>query len=134
MTTTQPRKQHFALYNLDVHQRKKALTAHLSPELRKKYGTRTLPVRKGDTVKIMRGDQKGKEGKISAIEALLVNIDGITRSKTDGTKVFIPIRAPNLMLTDVDLTDPKRKAIIDRKGKKTAPTAPAQDAPKGGKE
>ncbi len=134
MTTTQPRKAHFALHNLPVHQRKKSLTAHLSGDLRKQYGTRTLPVRKGDTVKVMRGEQKGKTGKVSGIDAGRITIDGVTRSKTDGTKAFVPIHASNLMLTDLDQSDAKRKTILDRKGKKAAAKEkPAATESKGGK-
>jgi large subunit ribosomal protein L24 len=117
MKTTQPRKQRLNLYNTPLHKRKQLISAHLSPELRARYGTRSLPVRKGDTVKILKGEQKGKEGKVAGIEDLMVTIDGITRSKTNGTKVFIPIKASTLLVTEIDLSDAQRKKALDRKGK-----------------
>lgn len=117
MKTTQPRKQRLALYTAPAHKRKQMLSAHLSPELRKRYGTRSLPVRKGDTVKVITGELNGKEGKISKIDDGKVNIEGVTRSKTNGTKVFIPIHASNLIVIEIEASDPRRKKILERKGK-----------------
>ncbi|MCX8183241.1 MAG: 60S ribosomal protein L26, partial [Crenarchaeota archaeon] len=37
-------------------------SVHLSRELRGKYGFRSLPIRIGDRVLIIRGDYKGVEG------------------------------------------------------------------------
>jgi large subunit ribosomal protein L24 len=53
-SSKQPRKQRKYLYNMDLHNVKKLMSAHLSKELMKKYGKRNIPIRKGDKVKIMR--------------------------------------------------------------------------------
>ncbi|MEM4738276.1 MAG: 50S ribosomal protein L24, partial [Acidilobaceae archaeon] len=60
--SSQPRKQRLALFTAPLHTRQKLMSAPLSPELREKYGVKNLPVRKGDKVRIMRGDFKGHEG------------------------------------------------------------------------
>lgn len=133
MKTIQPRKQRLKLYSTPLHKRKEKTSAHLSPELRKKYGMRAMPVRKGDTVKVMKGEEKGKEGKVSKVKPPKVSIEGITRSKTDGTKVFVPIHSSNLILTDVDLSDPKRKRIIERRVPATKPVEESEKPAKGGK-
>ena len=56
------RKQRKYVANAPLHIKKKFLSANLSKELRKKYG-RSLQIRKGDSVKVMRGKFKGKTGK-----------------------------------------------------------------------
>ena len=44
----QPRKQRKYLANAPLHKRHKFMSANLIKELRKKYGKRNFPVRKGD--------------------------------------------------------------------------------------
>ncbi len=58
-----PRKQRNFVRNLALHLRKNLCVCHLSKELRKEIGKRSLTVRSGDKVKVMRGGQKKKEGK-----------------------------------------------------------------------
>jgi large subunit ribosomal protein L24 len=115
MKTTQPRKQRLRIYSNPLHRRKLLTSSHLSPELRKKYEARSAPIRKGDLVKVIRGEHKGKEGKVSKVVSSRVNVEGITRSKTDGTKVFVPIHPSNLIILDLDLSDERRKNAINRK-------------------
>lgn len=58
----------------------------MSKELRTKYDVRTIPVRKGDTVKIMKGTQKTREGKVLAVyrKKWCIHIEKITKQKTNG--------------------------------------------------
>ena len=60
------RKQRKAFYNAPLHIRRKNVSSHLSKELSKEYGLRSLQVRKGDTIRIMRGDEDilGMEGRL----------------------------------------------------------------------
>ena len=111
-----PGKQRKYVYNAPLHVRQKLLGTHLSPELRKKYALRTVEVRKGDTVKVIRGQYKKKSGKVNKVNhrRLVVYIEGIDRTRKDGTKAFIPLRPSNLIVTELDLTDKKRKAKIER--------------------
>ena len=57
----QPRKQRKALYNAPAHTRGKHLNVTLSKELRADIGKRSLPIRSGDTVRVLRGDFDGAE-------------------------------------------------------------------------
>ena len=112
----QPRKQRKYRYNAPIHVRQKFMHSHLSPELRKKYLQRSLQVRKGDKVKVLRGQQKGKEGKVDRVnlkqeKIFLANIE---LSKKDGNKVPIGIHPSNVMIMDVDLSDKKRKQKISK--------------------
>ena len=61
------RKQRKLRYTAPLHKKQKYLHVHLSSELRKKYGTRAILVKKGDKVKIMRGQNAKKEGKVDRI-------------------------------------------------------------------
>jgi len=105
-------------FNAPLHRRRKYLSAPLSPELRAEYGTRSLPVRKGDTVVVLKGDWKMKEGKVTRIDTkrMRIYIEGLTRERMDGSTVPIPIRPWNVMITRLDLSDPWRKRILERRG------------------
>lgn len=108
--STQKRKQRKFRINAPLHIKKKLVAANLSKELRKKYNKRSLPLRKSDTVKIMRGKFKGKKGKIESIELRFskVYVEGIQDTKQDGNKFSIPINASNLQIEELNLEDKKR--------------------------
>jgi len=110
------------MFKAPDHIRYKMFAAHLSPELRKSHGVRSLPIRSGDTVRIMRGDHEGFEGKISRVDRkrYRVFVEGLTREKVDGTTIFLPIHPSKVMITSLNLDDKWRKEILKRK--KEAPT------------
>lgn len=114
--TKQPRKQRKRFYQAPLHQKHKFLSAHLSPSLRKRFNKRSLPVRKGDTVKIMRGSFKGLRGKVKEVNTkkLKVFVEGITRRKVDGSEVPVPLKPSNLMIVEAVMDDLKRRNIIER--------------------
>ena len=56
-----PGKQRKYRGNLPLHQRKKLVNANLSKELRAKYKKRSMSIKKGFTVKIMKGKFKKHE-------------------------------------------------------------------------
>ncbi len=116
----QPRKQRKYLAKAPLHIKRKFLSANLSKELRKKYQRRNFPLRKGDTVRIMRGSFKGKSGKIEKVDLkkMKVSIEGIQRTKKDGTKVEVFFNPSNLQIKELNLDDKKRIESIERKIKK----------------
>lgn len=93
------------------------MSVNLSKELRKKYGKRNIPIRKGDKVKVLRGQFKGKTGKINkvSLKKRKVYIEGIESVKKDGTKAFVPVTPSNLQIQELILEDKKRKKLIERK-------------------
>ena len=113
-----PSKQRKYLYNAPLHHRGKIMSAHLSPELREKYGVRSMPIRKGDRVKVVRGDYKGTEGEVISVDRdkYRIAIKGLIRKKTDGTEIPIPIHPSKVIITKLDLKDDARKKILERKG------------------
>jgi large subunit ribosomal protein L24 len=119
MKSKKPSKQRKAFYQAPLHKKHKLLAAHLSKELRNQWKRRSLPVRKGDEVKVMRGKFKGTTGKISKIDLkkLKVYIENIKRKKVSGEEIHIPINPSKLMIINPNMDDPKRKEVIER-GKK----------------
>lgn len=118
MKTTSPRKQRKQLYNAPLHKRYKMFSAPLSKELKKSHGTNALPVRKGDTVRVMRGERKGFEGKVAEIDRTKyrISIEGATRQKVDGTTTPVPIHPSKVIITNLNLDDKWRREILKRKG------------------
>ena len=106
----QPRKQRKALYNAPAHARGKHLSASLSKDLRAKVGKRSLPLRTGDKVSVVRGDFKGHEGEVLSVDytSYKVTIEDVTLSKPDGTATFLPVDPSNLVIIEADLKDDRR--------------------------
>jgi large subunit ribosomal protein L24 len=117
MVTKQPRKQRKAMYTAPLHKRHKAMNVHLSADLQEEFNRRSFPVRKGDTVEVLRGDFKGKEGKVEKVDLknYRVMVDGASSQKQDGTKLYQPVHPSNLVLVDLYLDDEKRNEALNRK-------------------
>jgi large subunit ribosomal protein L24 len=111
-----PRKQRKFLYNAPLHIRRKMISAHLSKELREKYKRRSIPLRKGDEVKVMRGEFKGTIGKIVRIDTkeYKVYIDTVKKKKSIGTEYLVPIHPSNLLITNLNLEDKYRIKMLER--------------------
>ena len=116
---TKPTKQRKMLHQAPDHVRHRLLAAHLSPELRATHITKSFPVRSGDTIRVMRGDHKGFEGKITRIDLkkYRIYVEGLTREKVDGTTIFVAVHPSKLMITRLNLDDKWRKRILERKQK-----------------
>lgn len=112
-----PGKQRKMVFNAPAHQRHKLMAAPLSSELSAQRGAKTLPVRKGDTVRILRGDNKGFEGKVSRVDlkAYRIYLEGLTREKVDGTNIFLPVHPSKVQIRNLSLDDNWRKEILARK-------------------
>ena len=116
----QPRKQRKYRANAPLHTRHKMASANLSKELRKKYSKRNFPIRKGDSVRIMRGEFRGKTGKVAEVnmKKLKILVEGINRTKKDGVKVGVLFDISNLQIKELNLVDKKRKIALERKNEK----------------
>jgi len=111
LVSRHPSKQRLLHYHAQKHQLPKMMSAHLSPDLRAKYGRRSIPVRVGDTVKVMRGEYRGVQGKVKRVSRLrkFAYIEGLTRKRADGREVDIPVHVSNLMIMSLNLDDRHRK-------------------------
>lgn len=122
MKTVQPRKQRKMLYQAPLHIRHKNLSAPLSPTLKASHLVNSIPVRTGDTVRIMRGDRKGSEGKVTKIDSkkYRIFVEGITREKVDGTAVPVALHPSKIMITNLTLEDKWRKESLKIEAAKEA--------------
>ncbi len=139
-TTKNPKKQRKMVFNAPAHIRHKLMAAPLSPELIAQRGVKALPVRKGDSVRVIRGDHKGFDGKVSKVDLkrYRVTLEGLTREKVDGTTVFVMLHPSKIMIRTLNLDDKVRKALLERKkpvakkeskAKKAAPKKAAEPEP-----
>lgn len=113
-----PSKQRKRHFNAPLHKKHKLMSAHLDSKLREKLGTRSLPLRKGDKVRVMRGDFKDHEGEITRVDlkGIRVYIDGAVVEKADGTKIEYPMHPSNIEIIEVERKDEMRDKAIERKG------------------
>ena len=119
MVSSKARIQRKAQANATAHVKRKMLSAHLSDDLREKYGKRTARVCKGDTVVIVRGNEdiRNIEGKVVNVYTKTgrVAIEGITIKQADGTEAERPIHASNLVITKLNTEDPWRMDSLSKK-------------------
>lgn len=107
----QPRKERRKLFQLPNHLRRKQVAAHLDEDLLLKYNTRSVTVREGDEVRVLRGDFKGHKGKIIGVDAdgMRISVDGVTITKADHTQKARFIHPSNVVITKLELSDPWRR-------------------------
>ncbi len=118
MKPTKTRNQ--LIYRASTETRSRQLGSTLSKDLRKKYNKRSARVVKGDTVKIMRGEFKGVDGKISRVSSRKnsVTVEGIKKEKTKGEKFDVYIHTSNIMITSVNSEDGWRMNKMEGKNPK----------------
>ena len=107
------------IYAAPAHRRSRNVGANLSPDLRTQYGIRSIRVKEGDSVKVMRGEYKGIEGKINKVHAKegRLAIEGIQREKVRGGNIAVLIHASKVMVVALNLEDKWRQAMLERKRK-----------------
>lgn len=95
------------LIHLPKHQRDKMVGAVLEDTLRELYKRKNIRVVKGDSVRVMRGEYKGVEGKVEKVntEHATFHIEGIQREKIRGGQVKVPIPSSNVMVISLNLDD-----------------------------
>ncbi len=96
-------------------EKNKALRARLSDELRQKYGIKTIRVRKGDVVKVVRGDFRGVQGKVIDIYPDLgrIAVEGLVRKKVNGQEVPVKVHPSKVIVVELNLEDELRKKMLE---------------------
>ncbi len=115
--------RNYQIYRATYTTRSKQLGGPLSKDLQKKYGKRSIRITLGDTVKVIRGEYRGVDGKVSKIEMAgsSIAIEGIKKEKSRGEKFDIFIPASNVVVTGLNLDDHWRKTKLQGKKPKTTP-------------
>lgn len=103
-------------YDSPQHVVSKRASALLSKSLREKYNRKTIRVRKNDVVKILRGEYKGIDGKITHIYLQVgkISVDGVTREKLAGGNTPVKIHSSNIIVTSIDFKDKFRKEKMEK--------------------
>ena len=116
------------IYRATYTTKSKQLGSALSKDLHKKYGKRSVRVIEGDSIRIVRGEYKGVDGKISTISTQKnsVSIEGIKKEKTKGDKFDVYIHTSNLVVTSLNTGDKWRMARLEGKDPRKQP----KDVPK----
>jgi large subunit ribosomal protein L24 len=96
----------------------------LSEELRKTQGRRSYPVRKGDTVKIVRGDFAGVEGKVNDVDTRRQRlfVEGVSREMTSGSSTNVSVHSSKVVITKLNLDDKWRSESIKPTPTPSTPT------------
>ena len=118
--SSQRRKSRKAYFTAPSSVRRVMMSCHLSADLKAKYEVRSMPVRKGDQVKVMVGGFKNNEGKVQSVyrRRRCIYIEKVIKEKNNGQQAQIPIHPSNCVITALKL-DKDRKSILEKK-KRTA--------------
>ncbi len=107
------------IYRAVNNVRNKQIGATLSKQLRQKYHRRSIRIVSGDTVKIIRGEYKGIDGKVTKIslEKNSVAVEGVQREKLKGGKIDLYIHSSNTVITSLNTEDNWRIKKLEHKAK-----------------
>jgi len=127
--TSRPSKQRKTIWNASGSRRNRLLSAPLSSGLQTRHGTKSPPVRKGDTVKIVRGDFTGVEGKVSEVDRNRnrLYVEGVTRDKVSGTSTKMSVHPSKVQITNLSLDDRWRSKSIEEKKSASTPETEAKE-------
>ena len=124
------------IFQAPHHYRSKQLGSMLSKELQEKHHKHSARVVEGDNVKVMRGEFKGIEGKVTQVssEKNGVAIEGIKREKLKGGNVDLYIHTSNLMITSLNLEDKWRQNRFEGQKVKTVKEKPVESPKESSKQ
>ena len=109
-SSKKPVKQRVFRYRAPLHIKSEFLNVHLSKELRNKFKFRSIRVRVGDTVKVMRGNSRGKVGKVERVDVRKekVFITGFSVQRRDGSPSLVSFNPSNLLIQEFSVSDKRR--------------------------
>ncbi len=118
------------LRNLPLHLKKKLMNVALGKELRAQLRRRSMGLRKGDQVQIIKGKFKGTQGTVSSIDlkSMKIYVDAAVVKKRSGAQAQVPLAASKLRITKLITTDKKRQQAMESAGKNAV--SAKQDASK----
>jgi len=89
--------------------------AMLSTDLKAKYASNSVRVRPGDSVKLVRGEYAGVEGKIQKVfpQEGRITVEGVTREKIAGGTTPLRIHTSNVVVTGLNLDDKFRREKLE---------------------
>lgn len=117
---------------ISKHKRDKFLGANMSENLREQHRKRSMRVIKGDTVRILRGEYVGIEGKVEKVntEKSTLSIEGVQREKIRGGNVKVQVHASNVQIISLNTDDDYRIKGIPKSSNKNANIKKGKDTKK----
>jgi len=128
------------IYRASQVTKSKQISSPLSKELQKKYTKKSVRVVEGDSIKIVRGEFKGVDGKIAkiSIQKNSLAIEGVKKEKTKGEKFDVYVHSSNVIVTGLNSDDkwrisklegknPSRKKETSNKEKKIEKTSESKE-------
>jgi large subunit ribosomal protein L24 len=105
------------------------LSSELSHDLRKKYGKRSIRVIEGDTVKVIRGEFSGVDGKVTKVSLIKngINIEGVKKDRVKGDKFDVYIHTTNIVITGINTDDKWRMNRLEGKKPRSVRIKPKTD-------
>ena len=90
----------------------------LSKELREKHRRKAVRPRTGDSVRIVRGEFLGVEGKVTKVfpQDGRLTVEGVSREKQKGGIAPVPVESSKVMITSLNLDDKIRKSKLEAQG------------------
>ncbi len=76
-------------------------------------------MRTGDSVRVMRGDFAGLEGKVQRVDYSngRIFVEGMSREKAAGVASQLPIHVTKVRITNLNLSDKWRSGLLAERGK-----------------
>ena len=76
-------------------------------------------MRTGDSVRVMRGDFSGLEGKVQRVDYSngRIFVEGMAREKAAGVSSQLPIHVTKVRITNLNLSDKWRSGLLAERGK-----------------
>ena len=98
------------------------LSSLLSESLRKKYGKKSVRVIEGDSVKVIRGEFTGVDGKVTKVSGANdgLTIEGVKKEKLKGEKYDVFIHTSNIEVTGLNTNDKWRINKLEGKNVRSA--------------
>ncbi len=115
MKPTKMRNQ--MIYRASHVTRSKQVSSPLSKELKKKFSKKSVRVIEGDSIKIIRGEFKGVDVKISkiSVQKSSLAIEGVKKEKTKGEKFDVFVHSSNVIVTGLNSDDKWRVSKLQGK-------------------
>ena len=111
--------------HLPKHKRDQMIGCCLSQDLKQQHKKKSIRVVKGDSIKVMRGEYTGIEGKVEKVNTKrgTLSIEGIQREKVRGGNVKVQIHASNVIISSLNVEDKYRKERLETVTTRTAGTS-----------
>jgi len=131
-----PRRQRKALYTATPRERRVRMTVPLSRELRARFHRRSLPLRKGDTVRVLSGSFEGREERVARVDrrGYRVTLDNVTLKTADEKMKPLGLGVGHLVITRLNLSDPWRRRAMKLREEDVTPEERGEAAAEGEEE